>query len=72
MYVLRLGERQLYVGSTAKPLRERVAEHKVKARRRGAVTLLRYRGCATRAEAERVERKTASALRARGWEVEQS
>lgn len=72
IYVLELGPGQLYVGSTAKALAERLREHRSE-RWSG-----RYRRdlspgtlCATRERAEQVERKTAERLRRRGWDVVQ-
>jgi predicted GIY-YIG superfamily endonuclease len=72
VYVLALPDGRLYVGSTAKPLAERIAEHRM---RYGRVTHRRDLSpgtvCMTRDRAERVERRTAQRLRAKGWEVEQ-
>lgn len=76
IYVVELRDGALYVGSTAKSVSERVAEHRALdgPRWRGAVY---KRGlspgavCATRDRAEKIERRTAERLRARGYDVEQ-
>jgi len=76
IYVCELRDGTLYVGSTAKSVSERIAEHRATdgPRWRG----VRYlRGlspatvCATRERAEGLERRTAERLRRRGRDVEQ-
>jgi predicted GIY-YIG superfamily endonuclease len=73
VYVLELAGGVLYVGSTAKPLAERVNEHRREKRvRRYRRDLSPPAVCMTRERAESIERRTAARLRARGFDVEQA
>lgn len=70
VYVLRLPDGSLYVGSTAKTVRERLAEHRAQ---RGAGCRLfgAVSWCGSRAAAEKLEARAARRLRARGYRVTQ-
>lgn len=65
------GARVLYVGSTARKLRQRKARHTHPGfgHQRRVVRMKRYASFATRPEAERAERRLARALRKRGERV---
>lgn len=67
----RDGKRVLYVGSTARKLRQRKArhEHLGFGHRRRVVRMRRYGSYPSRAEAERAERVLAKRLRERGAHV---
>ena len=73
VYVLELPDGRLYVGSTAKSLTERIAEHRMRygSRVKHMRALSPGTVCATRERAEAIERRTAQRLRRAGWEVEQ-
>jgi predicted GIY-YIG superfamily endonuclease len=72
VYALELPDGTVYVGSTAKPVRERLAEHRAQrgARCRLLGSIIRGAGT-TRAQAERVEAAVARDLRRRGYTVTQ-
>jgi len=80
IYVLELEDGELYVGVTAKPLAERLREHRegtgARSSRRHPYCRLRRdlsppTMCATRERAEAIEERTASRLRRLGWRVSQ-
>lgn len=81
VYVLELPDGSLYVGVTAKPVQERVREHRMgtgarSGRARDVVRLRRDLSppamCATRERAVQIEQRTAERLRRLGWKVSQS
>ena len=80
VYVLELGDGSLYVGTTAKSVRERMQEHVMGTGKRSGRSrdVRKYRAdlsprtvCATRERAEGIERRLAASLRRRGYEVSQ-
>lgn len=67
VYVLRLANGKYYVGSTAKPIDVRIAEHREK---RGKLDFIGAVGWCTKREiAEKIERKIAARLRVEGKDV---